>query len=73
MIEEMKAIKAQLISCVQGQMGDLKTVDTHEMGEVIDMIKDLSEAIYYCTTAKAMEEKNWENKTDAAAAMKETK
>ena len=38
-----------------------------------DMIKDLSEAIYYFTTAKAMEEKNWENKTNAATAMKETK
>lgn len=72
MIEEMKAIKAQLISCVQGQMGDLKMVDTHEMGEVIDMIKDLSEAIYYCTTAKAMEEKSWENKIDVAP-MKEVK
>lgn len=72
MIEEMKAIKSQLIGCVQGQMGDLKTVDTHELGEVIDMIKDLSEAIYYCTTTKAMEEKTWENKVDAAP-MKEVK
>ena len=25
------------------------------MGEAIDMIKDLSEAIYYCTITEAME------------------
>jgi len=29
-------------------MGDLRCVDTHELGEVIDMIKDMAEAIYYC-------------------------
>ena len=26
-LEQMKALKAQLMSCVQGQMGDLKNVD----------------------------------------------
>lgn len=73
MIEEMKSIKAQLINCVQEQIHDLKAVNTHQLGQVIDMIKDLSEAIYYCTTARAMEEKSWENNTDAAAMMKEMK
>ena len=37
-----------------GQMGDLKNVDAKELGEAIDMIKDLSEAIYYCTITEAM-------------------
>lgn len=46
------------MSCVQGQMGHLDSVDTKEMGEVIDMIKDLSEAIYYCTVTEAMEGKD---------------
>jgi hypothetical protein len=37
-------------------MSDLKTVNTQELGEVIDMIKDMEEAIYYCHISKAMEE-----------------
>jgi len=37
-------------------MGNLHQVDTHELGEVIDMIKDLEEALYYCSITKAMEE-----------------
>lgn len=55
-MERLKAIKDQLIAQVQGQMGDLKCVDTEELGEVIDMIYDLSKSIYYCTVVKAMEE-----------------
>ena len=38
-------------------MSHLDSVDTKELGEVIDMVKDLEEAIYYCTITKAMEEK----------------
>lgn len=55
-MERLKAIKDQLIAQVQSQMGDLKCVDTEELGEVIDMIYDLSKSIYYCTVVKAMEE-----------------
>ena len=55
-MEQLKAIKEQLVSCVQSQMGNLDKVDTKELGEVIDMIKDLSKAIYYCSINKAMEE-----------------
>ena len=54
-IEELKTIKTQLMGCVQNQMGQLDKADTKEMGEAIDMIKDLSEAIYYCTITEAME------------------
>lgn len=54
-IEEMKTMKTQLMGCVQGQMGDLKNVDTKELGQAVDMIKDLSEAIYYCTITESME------------------
>lgn len=53
--EELKMIKAQLVSCVQGQMGQLDKTDTKEMGQVVDMIKDLAETIYYCTITEAME------------------
>ena len=53
-------MKDTLVSCVQGQMTHLDYVDTKELGEVIDMIKDLSEAIYYCTITEAMEGKDSE-------------
>ena len=47
--EALKMMKEQLMSCVQGQLGDISKVDAHELGEAVDMIKDLAEAIYYCT------------------------
>ena len=59
-MEQLKHMKETLISCVQNQMSHLDTVDTEELGDVIDMIKDLEEAIYYCTITKAMEGKEKE-------------
>lgn len=53
--EALKTMKEQLMSCVQGQLGDISKVDAHELGEAIDMIKDLAEAIYYCTITDSME------------------
>lgn len=55
-MEQLKQMKSQLTSLVQGQMCDTSKVDAKELGEAVDMIKDLSEAIYYCTITKAMEE-----------------
>ena len=54
-VERLKSIKAQLVNCIQGQMGQLDKTDTKEMGEAIDMVKDMSESIYYCTITEAME------------------
>lgn len=54
-IDALKTMKEQIMNCVQGQLGDLARVDTHELGEAIDMIKDLSESIYYCTITESME------------------
>ena len=54
-IEALKTMKDQLMSCVQGQLGDISKVDAHELGEAVDMIKDLAEAIYYCTITDSME------------------
>ena len=53
-MKRLENMKETLMSCVMGQMGDLKNTDTKELGEAIDMIKDLSEAIYYCTITEAM-------------------
>ena len=59
-MEQLKHMKETLVSCVQSQMSHLDTVDTEELGDVIDMIKDLAEAIYYCSITKAMEGKEKE-------------
>lgn len=55
-IEIMKKMKERLVDCVQKQLEDISKVDTHELGEAIDMIKDLAEAEYYCTITKSMED-----------------
>ena len=62
MIEQMKMMKHTLMNCVQGQLGDLSSVDAKELGEAMDMIKDLSEAIYYCTITESMEKSDKEKK-----------
>lgn len=48
-MEQLYQIKAILMNSIQGQLSNLDQADTHELGEVIDMIKDISEAIYYCS------------------------
>ena len=55
-MERLKKMKDNLIEQVEGQMSDLRCVNTHELGEVIDMIKDLEESMYYHSITKAMEE-----------------
>lgn len=47
-------IKNCLINAAQSQMSNLANCDAEELGEVIDMIKDIEEAIYYCTITEAM-------------------
>lgn len=59
-MERLKYMKNALMACAESQMSCLETVDAEELGEVIDMIKDLEEAMYYCTVTKAMEEKEHE-------------
>ena len=62
-IERLESMKNSLMSCVEGQLSDLKAVDAHELGEAVDMIKDLAEAIYYCTVTEAMNQKEEEKKS----------
>lgn len=52
--EKLKWMKDCLICTVENQLCHLDEVDTEELGEAIDMIKDLEEAIYYCTVTEAM-------------------
>lgn len=53
---ELKNMKECLMAYVWPQLKHLDQVDAKELGEAIDMIKDLEEAIYYCTITKAMEQ-----------------
>lgn len=59
-MERLKNIKECLVAQIQGQMGNLSQVDAKELGEVVDMVKDMEEAIYYATITKAMEGKEHE-------------
>ena len=54
-IDTLKTMKQQLMSCTEAQLSDISKVDSRELGDAIDMIKDLSQAIYYCTITESME------------------
>ena len=54
-IEKMKHIQEEILHCVEKQTQDLRNADTQELGQAIDMIKDLSKAIYHTTITEAME------------------
>lgn len=60
MVDRLNQVKENLMAQIQAQMAHLDMVDAKELGEVIDMVKDLEEAIYYCTITKAMNEKEKE-------------
>lgn len=59
--DTLKTMRSQLVSCVQGQLGDISRADSHELGQAVDMIKDFSQAIYYCTITDLMEKAEKEN------------
>lgn len=60
----------KLTECVENEInGGLEHVDTCEIGQAIDMIKDLSEALYYRQVVEAMKEASPEE----AVAMLESK
>lgn len=55
-MEQLKQMKEMLIGVVQGQLTHLDSVDAKELGEAVDMIKDIAETEYYCAIVKSMEE-----------------
>lgn len=56
-MEKLKKMKECLVGMVESQIyGNIDKVNAEELGEAVDMIKDLSEAIYYCTITEAMKE-----------------
>lgn len=55
-MHRVKHIMHKLIELVEMEVDEhLETVDTCELGEVVDIIKDLSEVMYYYTVTEAME------------------
>ena len=56
MHERIKHMREVLMEAVEEQLCHLECVDAKELGEVIDMIKDLEEAEYYHSVVKAMKE-----------------
>lgn len=56
-INEIKDIVAE--QAYEQLKHNLECVDTKELGEVIDMVKDMAEAAYYCSVVEAMED-NWD-------------
>ena len=58
-MDKLKHIMHKLTELVETEVDEnLEAVDACELGEVVDMIKDLAEAIYYCTVTEAMEDKS---------------
>ena len=54
-MKRLKAIKDTLLCAIEDQMcGNLALVNTKELGEVVDMVKDISETMYYCSVVEAM-------------------
>lgn len=54
MVTKLKTMQNCVLSCVQNQMNNLSSTDTEELGAAIDILKDLSESIYYETITEAM-------------------
>ena len=54
MHKRLMAMKQNLMCAIESQLCNLHEVDTEELGQAIDMLKDLEEALYFCTITEAM-------------------
>lgn len=55
-MEHLKKIRCKLVNCVYEELEhNWDNIDLGELGEVIDMIKDLEKSIYYESIVEAME------------------
>ena len=59
MHKRLEHIKDCLVCVIESQIGHLEDVDAAELGEVVDMVKDIEEAIYYCTVTEAMKSQDF--------------
>lgn len=59
-MKRLEMIKEKLICALECEMSHLDSANAEEMGEVMDMIKDIEEACYYHTIVEAMKEETEE-------------
>lgn len=53
-------IKNKMLAMIMAQMDHLEDVNVCELGEAIDIIKDIAEAEYYCSVVHAMDNREKE-------------
>ena len=66
MRQRLCEVKEKMLTTIMAQMDHLETVDVCELGEAIDIIKDIAEAEYYCSVVKAMDERSATQSTNTA-------
>lgn len=55
-MEHLKKIRCKLVDCVYEELEhNWENIDIDELGEVIDMIKDIEKSIYYESIVEVME------------------
>ena len=54
MISRLKCLEEKMVSVLELQFENLESVCAKELGEAVDVVKDLEEAIYYHTITEAM-------------------
>lgn len=54
MHKRLIAMIEKLANCIEPQFDNLEEVDCCELGEAVDILKDLEEALYYHTVTEAM-------------------
>ena len=59
-MDELKEIKGLLSGMILEKLNDSSKVKTEELGQVMDMLKDVSMTMYYCSIVKAMEDKTYD-------------
>ena len=55
--DRLKHLKDNLMCSIEAQMCNLYDADAEELGCAIDMLKDIEEAMYFCTITEAMQGK----------------
>ena len=56
MKDRLNHMKEMLMGAVETAIYNLEEADAKELGEAVDMIKDIEETLYYCSIVEAMEE-----------------
>lgn len=62
-MDNIKHMKTMLESAIYAEMNKgIDRANTDELGKAIDMLKDITETLYYCSIVKSMEDSETESK-----------